>query len=280
MESLTTAEGRELVAATHILDVETYRVAVGLNNHGVALLQSGDYGNAARLFKQASRIMISAIQDTSHPPESPSQEPFTSPLLNHNNNVSPDKWLNKKPAEEACNLPAFETTSFEAAASSMSCVPVTTAFDSGDSLVFGRPLIMQLPAFDNMDPLQCTSQSSVIVYNLALAFHLYGTMCGGLRGRQMFETALELYDMAARLVWISIQANPALISPVLLVALHNMGWIYRGLGGDQEARECSHQLAIVLRMVRCRDERAGYDYERLCLSLLSFTKSIEAAAAA
>lgn len=97
----------------------------------------------------------------------------------------------------------------------------------------------------------------------------------------MLETALELYDMAARLVWVSIRACPALISPVLLVALHNMGRIYHGLGGDREARECSHQLAIVLRMVRDRDEQAaGCDYERLCLSLLSFTKSIESAGAA
>jgi hypothetical protein len=223
--------------------------------------------------------MMSAIQGVSLPPESPSEEQFTSPLLNRNS-VSPDKWLNKKPDEESCNLSASESTSFEAAASAMSCMPATAAFDSGGSLVFGRPLIMQLPAFDNMDPLERTSQSSVIVYNLALAFHLDGTMCGGVQGRKTLEAALELYDMAARLVWISIRANPALISPVLLVALHNMGRIYHGLGGNREAQECSHQLAIVLRMVRCKDERAGYDYERLCLSLLSFTKSIEAAEAA
>ena len=161
----------------------------------------------------------------------------------------------------------------------MPCVAATATFASGESLVFGRPLLMQMPAVHRMDPLQCTSQSSVLVYNLALAFHLQGTMGGG---KQMLETALELYDMAARLVWVSIRACPALVSPVLLVALHNMGRIYHGLGGDREARECSHQLAIVLRMVADRDEQAGCDYyyERLYLSLLSFAKSIEAAGAA
>lgn len=279
MESLTTAKGHEFNAATLKLDMETYHAAVGFNNHGVALLQSGDYGNAARLFKQASQRMMSAIQDTSPPPESSSKESFSSPLPNKNN-LTPDKWHNKKSSVESCNLSALETISFKAAANTMSFVPATATFDSGDSLVFGRPLMMQLPAFDNMDPLQFTSQTSAIVYNLALAFHLYGAMCGGQLGRGILETALELYDMAARLVWISTRACPAHISPVLLVALHNMGQIYHALGGDREARECSHQLAIVLRMVRCRDERVCFDYERLCLSLLSFTKSIEAAGAA
>jgi hypothetical protein len=278
MESLTTAKGHESNAPRHKLDLESYRVAVGHNNHGVALLQSGDYGNAARLFKQASRRMMSAIQETSPPPQSSSEESFTSPLPNNNNKMTPDKWLNGKSSVESRNLSALETTSLKASGNTMSFLPATSTFGSDGSLAFGRPLMMQVPAFDNMDPLQFTSQTSAVVYNLALVFHLYGTMCGGQRGR--LETALELYDLAARLVWISIRACPALISPVLLVALHNMGQIYHGLGGDREARECSHQLAIVLRMVRCRDECVCFDYERLCLSLLSFTKSVEAAGAA
>ena len=279
MESLTAAEGHAFNTASQKLDVETYRVAVALNNRGVALLQSGEYDNAARLFKEAYRRMMSAIQETS-PPESSCKKSLTSPLPENSNNVTPDKWLSDKSSVKSCNLSALETTSFKAAANTMSFVPTTATFVSGDLQVFGRPLMMQLLAFDDMDPLQFTSQTSAILYNLALVFHLYGTTCGGQRGRKILEATLELYDMAARLVWISMQAGPAFISPALLVAIHNMGRIYHDLGGDREARECTHQLAIVLRMVRCRDEHDCFDYERLCLSFLSFTKSVEAARAA
>lgn len=275
MASTIAALGHEFVTVSKLLDVGAYRDAVGLNNHGVALLQGGDYNSAARLFKQASQKMMHAMHDDSSTSSgSANQHAFASATPNHHTRVRPYKWNKNKP--ESCNLGALETTPFQVDAS-MPCVPATATFASGESLVFGRPLLMQMPAVDRMDPLQCTSQSSVLVYNLALAFHLQGTMGGG---KQMLETALELYDMAARLVWVSIRACPALVSPVLLVALHNMGRIYHGLGGDQEAQECSRQLAIVLRMVIDRDEQAGCDYERLCLSLLSFTKSIEAAGAA
>lgn len=279
MESLATAKGHEFKVASQKLDVESYLVAVGLNNHGVTLLQGGDYNNAARLFKEAYRRMMSAIQETS-PPESSSGESLASELRKTNNTTTPDTWLNDNSSVKSCNRSPLETTSFEAAANTMSFVPTTATFVSGDLLVFGRPLMMQLLAFDSMDPLQFTSQTSAIVYNLALVFHLYGTTCGGQRGRRILETALEFYDMAARLAWISIQACPALISPALLVAIHNMGRIYHDLGGVREAQECTHQLAIVLRMIRCREGQVCFDYERLCLSLLSFTKSVEAACAA
>ena len=280
MASTIAGHGHELVAVSKLLDGEAYREAVGLNNHGVALLHSGDYGSAARLFKQASRKMMSAMHDESSTPPSSEEQAFASASASatstNNPKVRPYKNWNKN-EPESCNLSAMETTAFQID-SSMNCLPSKDTFASGESLVFGRPLLMQMPTVDRMDPLQCTSQSSVLVYNLALAFHVRGSMGGG---KGMLETALELYDIAARLVWVSIRACPALVTPVLLVALHNMGRIYHGLGGDQEARECSHQLAIVLRMVRDQDEGAGCDYyERLCLSLLSFTKSMEAAGAA
>lgn len=277
MEASTIAGYRhELVAVSKLLDVEAYREAVRLNNHGVTLLQGGDYSSAARLFKQASQKMMSAMHDeSSNSPGSTPEATFSGTAPNHHARVRQYRW--EKTQSESCNPSALETSSFQVG-SSIPCVPVPTTFASGESLVFGRPLLMQLPAVDRMDPLQCTSQSSVLVYNLALAFHLQGTMGGD---KSLLETALELYDMAARLVWVSIRACPALVSPVLLVALHNMGRIYHGLGGNREARECSRQLAIVLRMVRDRDEQSGScEYESLCLSLLSFTKSIEAAGAA
>jgi hypothetical protein len=254
-----------------------YGEAVGLNNHGVTLLQRDDYSGAARLFKQASQKMMSALHDepSNSPNPPPEQAVHSVPTSTNHHKARPYKWNKNEP--ELSNLSSLETPSFQVIGS-IPCVPVTTTFASGESLVFGRPLLMQKPSVNRMDPLQCTSQSSVIVYNLALAFHLQGTIGGA--GKQALQTALELYDVAARLVWVSIRACPALISPVLLVTLHNMGRIYHGLGCDREARECSHQLAIVLRMVRDRDEQTGYEYERLCLSLLSFTKSIEAAGVA
>jgi hypothetical protein len=156
MESLTAAEGHAFNTASQKLDVETYRVAVALNNRGVVLLQSGEYDNAARLFKEAYRRMMSAIQETS-PPESSCEESLTSPLPENSNNVTPDKWLSDKSSVKSCNLSALETTSFKAAANTMSFVPTTATFVSGDLQVFGRPLMMHLLAFDNMDPLQFTS---------------------------------------------------------------------------------------------------------------------------
>lgn len=272
--------GNEFIgaAASSLLDVEAYGEAVGLNNHGVTILQRGEYSSAARLFKQASQKIMSAMHgfesSTSSPnPPSPERAFHSSETSTSQHKPRPYKWIKDK--SDSSNLSSLETSSFQ----SIPCVPATsTTFASGESLLFGRPLLMQMPPVDRMDPLQCTSQSSVIVYNLALTFHLHGTI--GKAGREALETALELYDVGARLVWVSIRTRPALISPVLLVTLHNMGHIYHGLGGHREAQECSHQLGIVLRMVREGDEHAGCEYERLCLSLLSFTKSIEAAGAA
>lgn len=288
MVALTNGEGQALVGGSKNLDADAYREVVGLNNHGVSLLQRGDYGKASRIFKQASRQMISAIQETSPSQESPSDESsaLTETLASdHATNPKPFKCVRKNPDADGSNLSVLEesSTSCEVAPNTVSGVPATTAFfDSAEMLVFGRPLMMMhLPeSVESLDPLRCTCQSSVIVYNLALTFHLYGTMCGGPRGKGILQSALDLFDMAARLAWIGIRVCPALVSPVLLVALYNMGRIYQELGYGEKAKECSHQLAIVLRTVRDQDEHAGYDYERLCLSLLSFTKNIEAAGAA
>lgn len=224
-------------AASSLLDVEAYGEAVRLNNHGVIILQRGEYSSAARLFKQASQKMMSAIDgfesSTSSPnPPSPERAFQSSETCTSQHKPRPYKWIKDKP--DSRNLSSLEISSFQ----SIPCIPATRTFSTGESLLFGRPLLMQMPPVDRTDPLQCTSQSSVIVYNLALTFHLHGTI--GKAGREALETALELYDVAARLVWVSIRTRPALISPVLLVTLHNMGHIYHGLGGHREAQECSH----------------------------------------
>ena len=70
MASTIAALGHEFVAVSKLLDVGAYRDAVGLNNHGVALLQGGDYNSAARLFKQASQKMMHAMHDESSLAES------------------------------------------------------------------------------------------------------------------------------------------------------------------------------------------------------------------
>lgn len=104
--------GHEFVGVSKLLDVEAYREVVGLNNHGVALLQSADYSSVTRLFKQASQKMMSAMHDESSNSTSPSPEAtFAGASTPNHTRVRPYKWDDKsKP--ESCTMSAMETVPF------------------------------------------------------------------------------------------------------------------------------------------------------------------------
>jgi hypothetical protein len=144
--------------------------------------------------------------------------------------------------------------------------------------VIGNPLWMREVSSERQQYGSHTiTQSSIILYNLGLTFHLKATHGG--RNEEMLQRALELYGMAKRMI-LSSPAETAFESPVFLVALHNMMQVYHEIGNRVCADDCSVQLTKVLRLLRSSDVVGEDHYEEFYLKLLSYGKARNLAAAA
>ena len=98
----------------------------------------------------------------------------------------------------------------------------------------------------------------------------------------MCRRALDLYNMAKELILGSPAAH-AFESPVFLVALHNIGNVYRELGEMKRVGTTQKEIAAVLRLLRASNLVGLVNdrgYEGFYLKLLSLPPSNQLAAAA
>ena len=254
---------------------------VQTNNKGVILLESGNFEDAARLFKKASKSMMAVISQqqlqkkklvdgpgrdprSAHPPR-PSEE-MHSPN-EPTENQSPKTKGVPQPSNGACEQPRKRrrrgtlTSSF----------PVPT-------YNLGRPLWIQSKE-KRKDPLDSASLSATLLYNLGLAFNLMACKNPKEEAEPFYRRALELYAMSSEIMLRAPVSN-AIASPVFVVALHNMTQIHTVLGEFEEVSKFRSELATVLRLMGSSRGMTEKQYEEFYIKLLSLPKATGMAPAA
>ena len=140
----------------------------------------------------------------------------------------------------------------------------------------GRPIAInnnhqhnsQNPDSDHDDSQQHTVTAVIVLYNLALSFHLEGILHSTVNRRGCLDKALSVYTIATKL---AMRAN--LYSTILLVTLHNMGQIQQELFGNHNAQQLTGIMSQVLRLIN----NTGYE---ISMVHLLATPSVDLAPAA
>ena len=145
----------------------------------------------------------------------------------------------------------------------------------------GRPLVIRKMIEDiRTTPNQnLTNISAVIIYNLALTFHLRAGMMTN-KKIEMIQTALDLYDMSRTLLHSLPVSMVAQCSPaVFLVLWHNMIQIYQNSvrNTDQQhavkVGELFEGLVNFLRMMKTLNVISGFSYEKVFIQILAVPKT-------
>lgn len=191
--------------------------AVELNNIGVALLLAGRLTEALETFKGSARIMYPVSQSFQNrtDPSSIFDGPVTLPFYEDSPSLFEDKRRTMQKAKAELSL-IVEPPRKDAL--------------SENSFIVSKPfLIEHLTA----EPTSCTMESAIIVYNMGLAYRLYGsTPC--------VHKALCLFDMAFSLAFsVSFDVRSPSIA---MASLNNAGEINHVLGHYALSRQYLNTL--------------------------------------
>jgi len=258
---------------------------VTLNNKGVLLLEAGKCEDAARCFKRASKMLMSAISHRQslksalpvsehHDVTPPSQlaapsatlEPLKESSTESLTESPKDKGI-PQPVQNACEEPPRKRRRRSSLTSSF---PVPTHY-------LGRPLWVQ-GKDKRQTPLDSSSLSATLLYNLGLSFNMIAVRKTQDEGRAVYTRALELYKMSSQIM-LRGPMRVAIQSPVVLVALHNMIQVHKLMEEPEAAAKCQNELANVLRLMGTSSPEAAH-YEEFYIKFLSLPKADGMAAAA
>lgn len=217
--------------------------AIECNNMGVELLHTGRLDEALDTFKGAARILYPVSQCFQHPTTPNSAGICSSPLQA----AAPQVFLDK-------------TETIERAKAELSIANLSSRGTSRldeNSFVFARPLNVERL---QEEPTSCTMESAIIVYNMGLAYHLYGTV-------SCVQKALCLFDMAFSLAFsVSLDRR----SPkIVMASLNNAGEIHHSLGNYQLSRQYLDSLySYILSLPSAKDEESLKERHQLLLNAM------------
>jgi len=185
-----------------------FNASIECNNLGVLLLNAGDVENALDSFMTAAKLM--------HP-------------------VS--KQVQSIPAEqEISSEPGFEIPDGirRIAQESANAIDVNGKRHNENVFVSADPVRLGLA---QRLPDVCTFESAVVVYNMAIAYHMKGTI-------PCLHRAVSLFDMAFKLC-SSLVDNPTAIT-VSMGSLNNAGQIYHSVGEYATSRRYLDALRVYI----------------------------------
>lgn len=256
-----------------------------LNNNGVKLLDAGRHEEAVSWFKTASKLLSKPVEaegssasthSDDQPPESASSPcAFASPKRQ----AQPTKPSIPEPEKEGDDAKVSplkrqivsdsKPPSQKRPRSQPSAKPKSTSRDEATSAsyVIGRPWWL---TEGNMRSHSVVSLSSILLYNLALNYHLQGLLDQKPieKSKLNLNRAMGVYEMAQRLAWKAP-------GPILLLSLHNMSQIHFHRGNHTQGNALSREVCKILRVLH-----VGIDgYEKYYLRMLSLQSRMLAPAA-
>ena len=147
---------------------------------------------------------------------------------------------------------------FELEQSSTICAPTLEAIDTGDLFLCSHPIVMlEDPSATKKGSIrQCTVESCICLFNMALTYHLDALRAATMEGA--LHNAASLYEMAFNL-GLQVQEDIR-ISRVIMSALNNLGHIHHWLGDYAISRAFLDDLSLYIHSlsypVHCEQEVA------------------------
>jgi hypothetical protein len=281
------------------MELSKFRRVMLLNNNGVKLLDAGHHEEAISWFKTASKLLSKKlapelessanvhvgsphISDEQHPECLSSPCASTSPRrqTQPTKPTTPSSSQEEKEDDDAIVSPlkrpivssdAKPAPSQKRSRSQPTAKPESKAFGgetaSSASYVIGRPWWL---TEENMRGHSMVSLSSILLYNLALNYHLQGLLDQKpiQKSKLNLNRAMGVYEMAQRLAWKAP-------SPILLLSLHNMSQIHFHRENHAQGNALSREVCKILRVLH-----VGIDgYEKYYLRMLSLKSRMLAPAA-
>uniref|UniRef100_A0A7S1GNN8 Uncharacterized protein n=1 Tax=Cyclophora tenuis TaxID=216820 RepID=A0A7S1GNN8_CYCTE len=200
----------------------TYQHAVFCNNTGVACLEHGDLPRALSAFKTALNSMTTVISD----------------LEKSKRNLSPKSSSSWSPN----SLMDF---CVQWSANAKLPLHMEGAVSGSASFVYRRAIrIYSTPLTAATQRDNFVDESAIVVYNLALAFHLSGVN----NNTEFLRRAIRFYEIANSILQRQREQPSNQLKSVLLnmAVLNNMGQIRHSLMEFEQARKCFSEVSTIL----------------------------------
>ena len=209
--------------------------SIECNNLGVVLLNAGDVENALDSFMTAAKLM--------HPV---SKQVQTIAALNNN---LQDHTAAPEPGFE---IPDGIRRIVQQSAAS---IAINGKHPTDNIFISAEPLRLDIA---NGLPAECTLESAVVVFNMALAYHLRGST-------PSLHRAVFLYDMAFNLSCSFMGSQTAV--HVAMGALNNAGQVYHTLGEYTLSRKYLDTLRVyILKLPLAVDTRTMEERHQFLLN--------------
>ena len=211
----------------------TIAAAACYNNTGIELLSGGHHMDALQMFKEAARLVqSSARRSNSHSLQARHSE------TNFNTSTPPTQCSVQTSGNVSMAQQDYRSSDDQEMSDSspgaMEALPTACEPPAGA----GRCFIFSIPLAIQGDEASSTADAAVILYNIALTYHLLSFHNG--QKQQARQHALKLYEMSYDMALQDL-TNPTM-SRVVMITLNNMGQIELERGNFQEACQCLDDL--------------------------------------
>ena len=243
--------------ATHFISIQTtfimatlldlMNASIECNNLGVVLLEAGDLDNALDSFLTAARLM--------HPVSKQVQR------------VSPSMEIDNDGAgiNSGFVIPAGIQRIVQESAD---LIDANGKHEAHNIFISAKPVRIELA---QQLPEACTLESAVVVYNMALCYHLRGST-------ECLDRAVCLYDMAFQLCATYV-TNPS-AATVAMGSLNNAGEIYHSFGHYQYSRRYLDTLRFyILKLPLAVDTHTMEERHKFLLNAVLLQPPMSASAA-
>jgi len=293
--------------------------ATTLNNKGVVLIEAGRYKDAVRCFQKASEMMIAVIsphqqQSQKKSPDRPPTQQSRCEYYNHEDDeaiplqqlgatgksttIVPERPCTETPtAVDGEDTPSEPTSGGDAPSSkplpqkrggserqSVRTSSLLPPFPSQQYL--GRPLWIQSAGRqrETPPPLDASSLSATILYNLGLAFNMMAADVTRTKyeAHQFYNLALDFYKRSSQIMLRRPMAYAILHFPVVVVTMHNLIQVHTLMEEPKAACSYHSELVNILRLMAGSQLSRGAPnfYEAFLIKFLSLPKTGVMAAAA
>lgn len=189
--------------------------AIYYNNVGIAYLEKGDHEDALRMLKEAAQQLYTAT-------------------LNHKTSVNSEAG---KITETECDV-----------SSKARYFPRQPLVSNTDSNTFLCSVPIFLSAKNSSGG--CTQESAVVLYNMALTYHLNAISANSIS--KALQNAMTLFEMASNL---SLQVDHSeQTSHIIMSSLNNLGLLHHEQGNYSRSHQYFEDLSVYISSLRTPTE--------------------------
>ena len=177
------------------------------NDLAIAYLEEGHHEEAVRLLKEAAKLMYTLTLSCANKDKSSRDEPECQNVID------------SKSAPESHNIPRR---------------PMISSMTENNSFICSRPIFLS----NGDTSSNYHEESAVILYNMALAYHL-NSICAN-RFPKALDNAIKLFEMAYNLSLRVGQTERT--SLIVMSSLNNLGLLHYDQGDFTNSNECFEDL--------------------------------------